>query len=302
MSQMKSFTPDDFCDCVLQTPTSMHTFFSRLKNYNTTTNTQLHRTIKTNIRKHWKEMIIFAKMIKEILDNKGYCVVRGFSVNGKDGDLCLLSLSLMLGEPTATDVVKKKIIWSVKPRRYVKGKITTISENVYGADLHTDTQYFPHPEKYVILACITPAKKGGVTTLVDGRKVITWLNKAKQGRKVLSVLRNKNFPIRIPTSYTKSLKDTIPEVIFAPLLSKTPLIRFRLDTLVWGMRLCPNLVSREMIKAITYFHSRLESYREKKSYKLKKGEVLITNNHVILHGRTTFKDTNRFLKRIRIKA
>ncbi len=299
---MNTFAAQDFCDSALRMPKTIKDYFSQIEHYNSTKNATVHATIKKHVQKHWPEMMVFTRTIKHILDAKGYCVIRGFPVPGKIGDLCLLGFSLLLGTPTATDVVEKKIIWPVKSIHYVKGMFTTISEDVYEADLHTDTQYFPRPEKYVILACIKPAKNGGVTTLVDGRRVIASLQQTTQGRKVLTVLRTKQFPIRIPTSYTKLRKDNVPEIIVAPLLSKIPLIRFRIDTIIRGMELCPKLVTKEMISALHYFHKALENYPAKKSYKLQEGEMLITNNHVILHGRTKFKDRNRTLKRIRIEA
>ena len=293
---------EDFCDNALRIPSAAKNYFSHLRNYNTTKDASLHHSIRKNVKKLWRELPVFALTINRRLDAKGFCILQGFSVKGKQGDLCLLSLALLLGTPTATDVVDKKIIWPVKPVHYAAGRLTTISEDAYTADLHTDTQYFPHPEKYVMLACIKPAETGGVTTLVDGREVIASMQKTEKGRNVLEVLRKRKFPIRIPTSYTKLRKDDVPEAIFSPLISNTPLIRFRIDTIVRGIALCPKLVTEEMTFAVRYFHNALENHPSKKSYKLKSGEILIVNNHFMLHGRTKFNDSRRLLKRIRIQA
>ena len=151
---------EDFCDFALRIPLAAKNYFSRLHHYNATKDASLLHSIRKNVKKLWRELPVFARTIKRRLDAKGFCILLGFPVKGKQGDLCLMSLALFLGTPTATDVVDKKIIWPVKPVHYAAGRLTTISEDAYTADLHTDTQYFPwRSKKRPLTAPLTPKSR-----------------------------------------------------------------------------------------------------------------------------------------------
>ena len=64
------------------------------------------------------------------------------------------------GWPTPTDRVNRQIIWDIK-RDLPAGQVSTFSENADEAKLHTDTQYFPNPERYTLLYVVRPAEDGG---------------------------------------------------------------------------------------------------------------------------------------------
>ena len=65
------------------------------------------------------------------------------------------------GWPTPTDRVNRQIIWDIKKRDLPAGQVSTFSENADEAKLHTDTQYFPNPERYTLLYVVRPAEDGG---------------------------------------------------------------------------------------------------------------------------------------------
>ena len=153
-----------------------------------------------------------------------------------------------------------------------------------------------------MLFAIRQARKGGLTTILDGRKVIYYLNKTKKGRKCTKILSSNLFPFRVPTAYTKQRSENVPEVIFAPIISKKPLVRFRFDTLSNGFECFPKMRKPEIMWAIDCFNRYIGKHPEKLIFCLNKGEILITNNHEILHGRTAFNDKKRLLLRIRIAS
>lgn len=94
---------------------------------------------------------------------------------------------------------------------------TTFSEHDGEAEYHTDSQFYPDPEKYFSLWTIQHARDGGgVSGLIDGRKLIQFLeNKSPEA---LSTLRNELFPFRVPSVFTKDGHDSCVEVLQAPIL------------------------------------------------------------------------------------
>ncbi|MBI2451607.1 TauD/TfdA family dioxygenase [Candidatus Pacearchaeota archaeon] len=267
-------------------------------------NPLLYNALRKNIIVKWPELFKFTKEVRRKLEtNNRFVVIRRFpflQYSSYIRDFLALSFALCIGRPTPTDVHDEKIIWNITPRKVEYAP--TISENSALAGLHTDSQYRKNPEKYVMLFAVRRARKGGLTTILDGKRAIYTLRKKSEGRKCVKILSSNLFPFRVPTAYTKQRSENVPEVIFAPIIAKKPLVRFRFDTLSNGFECCPKMRKPEIIWAINYFNRYVEKHPEKLIFGLNKGEILITNNHEILHGRTAFNDKKRLLLRIRIAS
>jgi hypothetical protein len=78
----------------------------------------------------------------------------------------LYAFSLALGYPTPTDPRQGKLLWDVKSRPMPVGHFATYSEHSDRAELHTDTQYYTHPEEYFLLYTIRAARCGGGRSLL----------------------------------------------------------------------------------------------------------------------------------------
>lgn len=218
-------------------------------------------------------------------------------------DFLFLALASCIGRPTATDQVERKILWEVTSRSYLpESQIPTVTEHNLKADLHTDTSYKDRPERFVALFAIRSATDGGgLSQILDGREILRKLARSSDGEECLKALSSLPFPYRVPTSFTKARKEEEPETILAPIISDIPLIRFRYDTIMDGFKCLPSYATKDALWAVNYFHEVLEN-SFKLTFRLNAGEMLLTNNYEILHGRTAFRDIRRLLLRIRMDS
>ena len=214
----------------------------------------------------------------------------------------ILSLTSSIGIPTPTDQVDRKIIWEVGSEKYLPpGHTPTVTEHNLKAELHTDSSFKHEPERYVSFFVVRPASdNGGVTEIVDGRKLLQSLAEDSEGVRCLNLLRSLTYPFRVPTSFTRNRKEDEYEHSLAAIISAGPLIRFRRDTLMAGFKCLPAFATADALWAVNYFFGALKSFK-KLTFKLKAGEALLTNNHEILHGRTAFRDRKRLLLRVRME-
>ncbi len=212
----------------------------------------------------------------------------------------LLCLAASIGFPTETDLCHGRRVWPVTPRKDLQpDHHPTISEHNYMAALHTDSAYRPVPEQYVMLYAVRPARDGGgELSVVDGRSLLDDLAESTDGQRCLHVLRKTEFSFRVPDSFTKTLNPSEYEWIFAPVVGDVPLLRYRHDVMVDPGS--PRQLSGEQCDALTFFTRALETF-SRTSFRLEAGDMLLTNNHEILHGRTGFTDMNRLLLRIRME-
>ncbi len=77
--------------------------------------------------------------------------------------------------------------------------------------------------------------------------------------------------------------------MFASVVDKIPLLRYRHDVMVDPES--PRQLSEEQLSALTFFSKTLDVF-QRMSFSLAAGDMLLTNNHEILHGRTGFTDIN----------
>jgi alpha-ketoglutarate-dependent taurine dioxygenase len=209
--------------------------------------------------------------------------------------------ALATGWPTPTDRINRQIVWDIKERHMPDGYVTTFSENSYEADLHTDTQYFPTPEKYLFLYFVKPAAcGGGVSMLYDGRAVKAKMAETEAGRRALAVLETQKLPFRIPRTYTTDGKADTLEVTYASIFSGKPFIRYRTDTLDKGLAAFPQYNTPAVREAVAAFRAVIFDRSQWLTASMKKDSLLLANNHTALHGRTAFSDPQRHAIRIRI--
>jgi alpha-ketoglutarate-dependent taurine dioxygenase len=219
----------------------------------------------------------------------------------RDRDRLLFALSLALGYPTPTDPRRGKLLWPVKPRRLPTGHFATYSEHSDRAELHTDTQYYPDPERYFLLYVVRSAQCGGGRSLLcDGREVEAVLHDTVVGREAYRILSTFPFPFRIPTTFTQAGTVGDVETILAPIFGRKPSIRFRYDTIQQGFQARPELDVPAARQALNVLLEILVGSVPVVDYPLPDDSLLICDNHTALHGRTPFRDSKRHLIRIRL--
>lgn len=243
------------------------------------------------------------KTTQRLLKEYGFSVLEGFdfhSLAPNTRKQFLLGIWQLLGDVTYTDEILKVAIWDIKPRKESLNQNKTISEVAWEACFHTDTQYYPNPEKYFILACDTPANDGGESWLIDWVKLV---NDIKENDKLLyNKLLNLKFPFAVPSSFTRSWTDNSIEIYLAPIIQedKEPLLRFREDTIERWSKLIPSLYWQQHQEAFDQIKKYLNQDYRLLRFDLERNQILIVNNHELLHWRWHFTDMNRLLYRVRM--
>lgn len=263
-----------------------------------------HKAITKVIVNEFPQLYEYAKEVKQRLNNGlRWMVIENMHFNDLPlvvRDAFIVGFCALMGNPTPTDQIRKQIIWPVTVDKNIKTKITTFSQHNGEASFHTDTQYFEHPETIATLWCVAPDKNGeGVNALVDGRYIVQQLAALQNGPNILQTLFTNCYPFRVPTIFTRSADDDKPEITNACIMGTTPFIRYRLDTILEGIKsLKLSLQSHEQ-QALDAIERIVGDPQSQAKVFLKKGDILLTNNHEILHSRTAFSDTDRLLLRVR---
>lgn len=206
-----------------------------------------------------------------------------------------LSVSAVFGTPTRTDKVSGAFVWPVTPRS-VGYSVTTFSEDIGEAAMHTDSQYIDEPEDKFVLSCIRPDAPGrGTTEFLDGRKLRSEVEENHPG--LLEVLQQP-FPFRVPTVFTEKLRDDMPEIIWRPILEDGR-IRYRHDTIINALQVDGVELDIQRVRAIEELATIIDGM-PRVQHHLMPGEIAIVDNRRMLHARTDFDDPGRVLLRVRM--
>ena len=217
--------------------------------------------------------------------------------------LVLYALALGLGSPTATDKLEQRVIWDVKARPWMleAGTTSTFSEHASHADLHTDTQYYPEPERYMLLYFLRGARcGGGATRLRDATSIHKHLTASEEGRWALAELSRSPLPFRIPGTFTTTGRLDTVEATLAPVFSSRPRLRFRSDTLQAGLEAFPHYDTPGLRRALATLQAEIDHAERWVEHTLASDGAVFVNNHECVHGRTAFSDLERHALRIRI--
>lgn len=248
----------------------------------------------------WPQLNDFGHLVAEkVKSEQGFVVIRGLNINGFDQrirDALILSLVSSVGEPTDHNN-DKRILWPVTPRGItIPGRKNTFSEEAGEAPFHTDSAFSRSPERFISLFVVREAQDGGGrSVLLSGQRVIDALSTTVEGRECLDILRRTEFPFRVPDAFHAG-----EDVITAPVLADDPLIRFRYDCIMSGFDLRPELRTPEAAWAVEHFAGFMRGCDAAVSYRVNRGEMIVSDNHRLLHSRTDFVDPNRLLIRVRM--
>lgn len=189
-----------------------------------------------------------------------------------------------------------KKINSLKERGKKIKTVLRYHQTNLGGSIHSDGPQLDKPPKYIIMACENNTYSGGDTILVDTKKIYNFL--LKKNQKILKVLEKKFFFER------RGFKYKNKNVFLKPIFKKNNfLFRYLRDYIEKGFILKNKSISAQQKKAMNFLDKLLISKKFTKKLKLKRGQLIILNNHVLAHGRSTFKiknnsSSNRKLYRI----
>lgn len=252
---------------------------------------------------YWPEIDELANLVRDMVALEPACVVlRGLGYGRYPQairDTLVLALTRSVGQPTDHNN-DKRVLWPVKPRvEQVKKTVdykTTFSEEAGEAPLHTDSAFAAGPEKYNALYVVKQANEGGVSVLLNVPQLINDLARTVEGRECIEILRNNEFPFRVPDAFFKGER-----LFTAPVLGENPFVRFRYDCIEAGFALREDLRTNERVWAIEHFRDKAETSDARMFYQLQDDELIVIDNHIMLHARTDFEDLDRHLIRVRMR-
>ena len=238
--------------------------------------------------------------IREYVDLHGFLILQGLESEFYDlssAKLFFTKLSSHIGTLVPHNFGQSDFVWEIKPKSS-NSIIKTFSEHNKAAPLHTESQYRNLPEKYMALLVFRKAEcAGGETMLLDFKLVLNELRQSDFGRQMIEFACQDQFPIAVPTIFQTEDKT---EYIYSSLISNIPLIRYRYDTLKTGLELIKRSHVKYLDEKLQAFNDLINRSRYCSSLLLNNGEAIFVDNHRMLHGRSSFLDSNRLLLRIRM--
>lgn len=212
----------------------------------------------------------------------------------------VFALAALLGNVTETEPVDHRVIWDVRPQEEELRKFSHFSESDREAQYHTDSTIVPIPERYFLLYAVQQAEcGGGLSTLRDGRVVREQLQETAEGRDALRVLTDTPLPLRIPRAFREKYGyKTKRGYITIPIFAEKPMWRWRRDKIEQGLVANPEYATDEVRAALNTVDALLAEPGGVTTPVPTDGLVII-DNHVSFHGRTSFTDPRRHLLRIR---
>lgn len=263
-----------------------------------------HKKLATTIRRTAPRLDAYAKNLMQRVKTGFRCVVvkkLPFSELPQEiRNHFIVGFCSLMGNPTPTDQIHKKIIWPVAVDAKNTDGYLTFSQHNHKAGFHTDSQYFVYPEDVATLWCVYPDKYGmGINGLIDGRYVVQQLATLADSPSILQTLLTTIFPFRVPTIFMKHKGMVPPEITKAPILAPMPFIRYRLDAILEGFRSQKKIPTKKQQKALDAIEAILKKDTNAFNVFLEKNDILMVNNHEVMHSRSSFRDKERLLLRVR---
>jgi alpha-ketoglutarate-dependent taurine dioxygenase len=217
----------------------------------------------------------------------------------------VFALASVLGNVTPTDPEDRRVVWDVR-NAGAAARHSSFSQNDREAEYHTDSAMLPVPEHFFLLYAVRQANcGGGVSFLRDVRQLRDALAITERGRAALRVLGEVEIPMRVPKAFRPhfaGMPSYRSGYHYAPLLTDGPLVRWRKDKVESALASDADYITNEVRDAVALFTEHLEDPAQEIRRTIPEDGMLIVNNHVALHGRTSFTDPERHLFRIRFHA
>jgi len=220
-------------------------------------------------------------LYKHILSKMGILVV-SLSYD-EDSSVTLTKIVSLLGR-AHTHSSGDDSVWHIKQGGSGGGETLARSHKLSEFVLHTDCSYEKQVPDFFGLHCIRHDRfGGGKNLLVDCSTLIQHLT-----QKSLETLQNDPVEITVPPEFRRDIESITSRVI-----DKNFNVRYRKEILR-EETLTPALKS-----ALEEFERLCDSPVLNRKFELKDNQILLIDNKRYLHARTTIKDEDRHLMRIR---
>ena len=241
---------------------------------------------------------------ERLLDGVGLFVIDGicmesFSVKEKTSIYTLTSK--ILGELIIQNIKQEKIIEIKDVGKSMKtgGRYHETKE---GGSHHTDSPQWENVPDYLGLFCVHNAKKGGTNLFLSA---YTIHNRILQERKDLLDIFYEKFYFDKRGEFKDGESPTVFQPIFE-LKNKKLFFRYLRNYIDAGHDIQNQPLSQPQKDALTYLDNLMRMEDITLKYDLKPGDMVFSDNHRVVHGRTSFEDYDdenlkRFMLRTWIK-
>ena len=238
---------------------------------------------------------------KKILDGFGLFIINGaclkdFSLKEKISIYTLIAE--ILGELIIQNIKQEKIveIKDVGKSMQTGGRYHETKE---GGSHHTDSPQWKDVPDYLGLFCVHNAKKGGTNLFLSA---YTIHNRILKGRKdLLNILYGK-FHFDKRGEFKEGESSTVFEPIFKFKDGKL-YFRYLRNYIDAGHDIQNQPLSESQKEALTYLDNSMLEEDMIMSYDLKPDDMVFSDNHWIVHGRTAFEDyDDPNLKRLMLRT
>lgn len=219
----------------------------------------------------------------------------------------LYALTAVIGNPSSTNPRTREVMWDVKDARRAAagdarhhGRYWSFSETNDEATYHTDTQYFPDPERFFLLYFHEVAScGGGISAVRNVDRLKGLMMESPRGRAALDFLHDHPLPFRIPTLFTSDGRSETREYTVAPVFGSDVFCRYRYDTLHRGLEDRPEYDTPAARAHVALWEDMLLGAPGEVTQFMPRDSLVIFDNHRALHARTAFEDPNRLVVRAR---
>jgi len=246
-------------------------------------------------KKNNKKLNLFKiniKLLKEnFLDKKNYfIIIKNFEKNPKILKIKIKKIADLLGKILPQNKAGTKMV-EVKPNIELLNKFSSqkkleklrYHQTNIGGSIHSDGPQLESPPKYLMLACLKQAKRGGYSIITYANKVYDFLKKKKPN--YLKTLK-KNFLME-RRGFNYPNENIFEKPIFE---KKKSFFRFRYvrEYIEAAYKIKKIKLKPNQIRALNFLDSLLKNKHFHKKCKLSKGDVVILNNNILGHARTKF--------------
>ena len=238
---------------------------------------------------------------KKILDGFGLFIINGaclkdFSLKEKISIYTLIAE--ILGELIIQNIKQEKIveIKDVGKSMQTGGRYQETKE---GGSHHTDSPQWKDVPDYLGLFCVHNAKKGGTNLFLSA---YTIHNRILKNRKDLLNILYEKFHFDKRGEFKEGESSTVFEPIFKFKDGKL-YFRYLRNYIDAGHDIQNQPLSESQKEALTYLDNSMLEEDMIMSYDLKPDDMVFSDNHWIIHGRTTFEDfDDPNLKRLMLRT
>ena len=241
---------------------------------------------------------------ERLLDGVGLFIIDGicmesFSVKEKTSIYTLASK--ILGELIIQNIKQEKIVEIKDIGKSMKtgGRYHETKE---GGSHHTDSPQWKNVPDYLGMFCVHNAKKGGTNLFLSA---YTIHNRILQERKDLLDIFYEKFYFDKRGEFKDGESPTVFQPIFE-LKNKKLFFRYLRNYIDAGHDIQNQPLSQPQKDALTYLDNLMRMEDITLKYDLKPGDMVFSDNHRVVHGRTSFEDYDdenlkRFMLRTWIK-